>query len=339
MIGQTLDIFNQDAFNVISLTNLINQEDYLPGRLGELGLFAEEGIPDLHVSVEEDSSVISLVASKPRGGPGTPFTDTKRKVRLLRVPHFPLTDRVTADEVQSVRRAGTVNEVETVQNLVNRRNVRMGRNLMATIEYHRVLAVTTGIVLDKDGTTLLNLYDEFGVSAQSEVDFDLDNGSPASGAVRKVCNGVIRTIEDALGAAMYSGIMAICSSQFFDDLTAHKEVRETYQAQNAEQLRARVARRSLFYGGIMFEEYRGKVGSTSYVADNKAHIFPVGVQDLFLTKFAPADYIETVNQMGRPLYAKQAVDAQFQKFVDLEVQSNWINICTKPRVLVPAKRT
>ena len=32
--------------------------------------------------------------------------------------------------------------------------------------------------------------------------------------------------------------------------------------------------------------------------------------------YAPADYNETVNELGRPRYAKVAVDPMFQKFVD-----------------------
>lgn len=39
-----LDIFNDDAFSLTSLTATINQMDYKPGRLGQLGLFQESGI-------------------------------------------------------------------------------------------------------------------------------------------------------------------------------------------------------------------------------------------------------------------------------------------------------
>ena len=55
----------------------------------------------------------------------------------------------------------------------------------------------------------------------------------------------------------------------------------------------------------MWENYRGQVGGTAFIDTNKCHIFPLGVPGLFRTYFAPADYIETVNTLGRRLYVKQ----------------------------------
>ena len=60
--------------------------------------------------------------------------------------------------------------------------------------------------------------------------------------------------------------------------------------------------------------------------------------DLFITRFAPANYIETVNTIGLPRYAKGVVD-QWGKRVDFEAQSNPLNICTRPRCLMKGKRT
>jgi hypothetical protein len=37
------------------------------------------------------------------------------------------------------------------------------------------------------------------VTAYTEVDFDLDNASPAPGAVKKECHDIRRKIEDVLG--------------------------------------------------------------------------------------------------------------------------------------------
>jgi hypothetical protein len=39
-----------------------------------------------------------------------------------------------------------------------------------------------------------NWFTEFGISQPAEIDFDLDNASPASGAVRKACNGIVRAM-------------------------------------------------------------------------------------------------------------------------------------------------
>ena len=57
-----------------------------------------------------------------------------------------------------------------------------------------------------------------------------------------------------------------------------------------------------------------------------------GVPELFIERYAPADYEETVNTMGLPRYAKQfAVEGG--KSRKLEVQTNPIAICTQPDTL------
>jgi hypothetical protein len=101
----------------------------------------------------------------------------------------------------------------------------------------------------------------------------------------------------------------------------------------------RQARGSFEYAGILFEEYRGRVGSVDFTDASKAYFFPVGVPGLFRQYNAPADFVETANTIGLPRYAKQAVDQQFARWVMLHVQSNPLPICTRPRVLIKGKRT
>jgi hypothetical protein len=63
-----------------------------------------------------------------------------------------------------------------------------------------------------------------------------------------------------------------------------------------------------------------------------AYIYPLGVPNLFLTVFAPADYIETVNTMGKPRYVKQYT-MQNDKGVHMDTQMNALNWCTRPTTL------
>ena len=92
-------------------------------------------------------------------------------------------------------------------------------------------------------------------------------------------------------------------------------------------------RKGFPFGGIYFENYRGKIASTSFIDDDEGRIFPVGVPGLFQTINAPADYIETVNTIGLPFYAKQE-RMDFDKGINIETQSNPLCICTQPRTLI-----
>ncbi len=336
----SLDVFNNNAFSMVSLTDAINKVPFIPGRVGQLGLFTEKGVATTSVGIEEKNGSLTLIEVSPRGAPATKNKHNKRKLRSLVVPHIALEDEIYADEVQNVREFGSENELQAVQNVVNGRLAEMASKHDATLEHLRIGAIK-GQILDADGTTVIyDLFNEFGVSQYSEIDFDLDNASPAPGAVRKKCHDIKRKIEDELGAAPYDHIHAFVSSTFFDDLVSHPEVTKAYDRyQDGAALRAGLARTPFVYADIVFEEYRGSVGGVDFVATDKAHFFPVGTPNLFLQYNAPADFVETVNTIGLPRYAKVAPDQDFQRWVKLHTQSNPLPICTRPRTLIKAKRT
>lgn len=337
-----MDVFRANAasaFNMMQLTATLLDQPHIPMRLGELGLFNAQGIRTTTVSIERQANTLVLVPTTPRGGPAYQNKKDDRTLTQIPTVRLAIEDTISADEVQGIRALGSESELRTVQDEVNMRNIRMSNSIEATIEYHRIGAIK-GLVLDSNGDTLVDLFSTFGVSAQSEVAFDLSNASPAPGALRRVCSGIIRTIEDELGGLPYSGIYAMCSSQFFDDLTAHSEYRATMlNWEAATQLAERIARRRITFGGILFEEYRGNVGGTKYVDDDKAFCFPLGVPELFITRYAPAEFMETVGTIGLPRYAFLEYDrSTMPRKVSPTVQTQILNICTRPRVLVKAKR-
>lgn len=339
------DVFNSDPFSLVSLTDAINKVPFIPGYLGQLGIFEEVAVSTTSVMIEERDGILYLVENRPRGASPQQNQTGKRKARSLVLTHLPVSDRIMADEIQGVREFGSNDQAKAILNVTNNRLATMSNSLDATLEHLRIGAIK-GTILDSDGSTeIYNLFTEFGVSQETEVDFDLDNASPASGVVRKKCAGIIRTIAGNLGAVPFTGVEALCGNAFFDDLIAHEEVRQTYLNQiAAAELRGGYiqggqAYGRVHYGGITFTNYRGKVGSIDYIHTDKAHFFPVGVPGLFKTYFGPANYIETVNTLGLPKYAKVSPDPQFQKWVDIEAQSNPLPICTRPKALMLAKRT
>lgn len=338
-----LDIFKEDAFGVVPLTDAINNIKFVPGRIGELGLFQASSIATTSLAIEQKDGLLSLVAPSPRGGPGSTMDKTKRNLRSFLVPHFELNDAVMAEEVQGVRAFGSESQTEMVMGKVAERMGILSQSLAATEEYARVGAVK-GIVTYADSTSL-NLFTEFGVSQIGEIDFDLDNASAVEGALRKKCAGVVRSIADELGGTPFTGVHAFCGDAFFDDLIANPEVRETYLGWTAAQeLRGGYINGvgssygAFPFGGIMWENYKGAVGGTTFVETDKCHLFPTGVPGLFRSYYAPADYIETVNTMGQRLYAKQ-YDMPNGKGINLDVQMNALQICTRPRTLLHGKRT
>jgi hypothetical protein len=211
-------------------------------------------------------------------------------------------------------------------------------------EEHARLGAVTGTITYADATSL-DLFDAFGVTQETEVDFDLDNASPADGVLRKRCTDVIRKMKAKLGAVPFASVHAFVGDTFFDQLIQHKEVRDTYQGwSEATILREsyigpnRSSNPMFEFGGIVFENYGEIDGEGVGIATGKARFFPLGVANLFRTYYAPADYIETVNTLGERLYAKQ-YPMPNGKGINGELQMNALQMCTRPGVLMGARNT
>ena len=324
-----MDIFNDDAFSVVSLTKAIEDTPFVPGRVGQLGIFSEEGVSTTSISIEKIGSTVSLVPAASRGSSGRPMGNDKRQMIPFTATHLPQRASILADEVQNLRAFGSETEVETAQRLMNRKLAKMRRDLDTTIEYQRIGAIK-GSILDSDGTTeLLNLHTAFGTSVTSH---SLVLGT-AGTLVRNKVIEARRKMEAALGGLTYSGARVLCSASFFDALVGHAKVEAAFDRyMNGEFLRED-QRGGFYFAGVFWEEYRGQVGATKFIADGEAWMVPEGVPDLFVTNYAPADYMETVNTLGQAYYAKQE-PKDFNKGIDVETQSNPIHICTRPAVPV-----
>ena len=322
-------IFDDEAFSVSSLTAAINEQQYLPGRVSSLGLFREEGITTLTVQIEKDGDTLALVPAGERGTSGLVVGASKRTLIPFNTVHLPERFTIKADEIQGIRAFGTRSELQAVQDVVNKRLAKARRQLDATHEFQRMGALN-GQVLDADGkTVLLDIYKSFGVNRQ-KLPMGLNNPDTE---LRVKCGEALDMQEEALGSVTSSGSRAMCGKNFWNKLIVHKSVKETYlNTMQAASLRGD-AREAFEFGGIVWERYRGKVAGVAFVHDDKALLVPEGVPDLYISSFAPADYMETVNTQGIPYYSK-IEPLPFNKGVAGEAQSNPLHLCTRPRAQI-----
>lgn len=330
----TLDIFNNDAFSVQSLTKSLTDIPFTPTRLGELGYFSEEGITTTTTSIERVGTTLSLVPSSHRGHVARPTATDKRTLIPFNCVHLAQTANINADEVQNVRAFGSDSELETVQNVVSKHLRKMRRNLDVTLEYQRMGAVK-GQILDADGSTvLLDLFSAFGVSQTTH---SMALGTTTTKVRTKIVEAK-RKLDLALGGLSYTGLRVLCSQSFFDALVDHAAVVAAYDRWNAGDFFRQDQRGGFYFSGVYFEEYRGSVGGNDFIAAGDAYMIPEGVPELFVMYFAPADYMETVNTIGLPYYAKQEL-RDFNKGVDIDAQSNPLTLCTRPAAIVKLTAT
>jgi hypothetical protein len=193
-----------------------------------------------------------------------------------------------------------------------------------------------GVVLDKDGVEIENLYTAFEVSVPGDISLELDVDSTD---VQELCQGVGHQIEDAIEGQVFTGIWGLCGRDFWKALINHPYVKDAYKAaQDAAALLGKEPDKFTL-GPITFERYKvsptakaAATGGGGFVATDEAMVVPLGVPDMFITRFAPADYNETVNTTGLARYAKMWPRGD-DKGYNLQVQSNPISLCTRPGAL------
>lgn len=339
---EVLDIFNSDAFSVTELSKAIDLVPIKWGRLGELGIFPERGIPTTSVMVEYRNNKLTLLPTRPRGAPGTRGEVGRRYVKTFTIPHIPHDDVVQADEIQNVRQFGSM-QLESVMDVVNRKLLTMRNKHDITLEHMRA-GMMQGKLLDFDGTILLNLFTEFGIT-EPVIYFNFD-GPPLDADMITACDKVRAWMEDHLLGDISTGIRCMCSPTFWRKFLANPTVLKSYQLYQAQiagpNPLSQDVRRGFVWQDITWEQYRayasyenadGTFTSGPFIPDGECRFVPEGTVQTFSTYFGPPNFLETVNQPGLKYFAK-AVPDKAGRWVDLFTQSNPLPLCEKPAVLI-----
>lgn len=340
----SMNVFNQDAFSATSLTAAIDKIDYVPGLLSSMpGLVTPVPVRTDAIWIEERSTGFSILPFSPRGAPPHQVGGDVRKARPFATQRYADASRIMASELYTIRDFGSETALKTLQGEVARRQYKMKQNFAMTKEYHLLNLVTGAIVKNSDGTTVYDWASEFSQSIPAEVDFDLDNSSPASGIIRKKCAVARRSIQVALkDVGVARNVVGLCGDNFYDDLTAHPEVRETYKNWSAAvDLRSKVGTEwdTFAFGGITFINYRGTDdGSTIGVGTDKCKFFPVGA-GIFQWAMSPGEKFEHLGTMGQETYSNMVVDRDRDQWADVEMFSYPLPVCLMPSALYQARRT
>ena len=337
-------------FSVFELTAALNRFPAIPGLVGSMNLFSPRPQTQTVVMIEQQNGTLALIPSAPRGAPAAINVEGNRQMIPMLIPHFPIRDTIMADSILGVRAFGSTSEVEGMASVVNARLASMGLKEDVTQEYLRLGAVKGIVITNVDRTTgipqsAINLFDAFGVTAQTDINWPIVYGRPITEAdawsapIRGLSSSLAHKIGAELGGQSFTGMVAICGASFFNAIAGAPETRQVYlYGGNSQQLLNNPYGQRLNYAGITYVEYIGGVGNLVFVPEDTAYVFPTGVPDLFIEAYAPADYIETVNTLALPRYAKQQV-MDFDKGVMLECQMNVLPICTRPRALFTLKAT
>lgn len=335
----TMDVFRQDAFSAISMTAAIQDVETVPGFLGSLGIFTPNPVRTTAVMVEKRGASLAIIQSDERGAPRQRRGKDRRTVRNFNTVRLAESDRLMADELQSIRAFGSETELEAAQTEIARRQMILDQDLETTMERHRLSAIN-GILLDADDSEIYDYWDEFGVVQPAEINFDWAN---KTGVKQFVAANVTRPIIRALGGRATPGmrIVALCGDDFYDELQENDEYRATYlQTEAARALLEENVFASVKAWGVEWVNYRGTDdNSTVSIAVDKCKILPVGVPNVFQVAYSPAEGFDFVNTLGLPKYSQVVPDPTVRnEYADLDVASYPLHICTTPEALLQGNK-
>jgi hypothetical protein len=336
-----IDLFKADGFNTRTLTDAIQVVPNTYGKTSELGLFADKFIPTTGFNIEYSNGVLNLLPTSQRGGNGgTTGVTRKRQLRTYSVVHIEHDEYIYADDVQNIRAFGEEYLLKGIADTVAEKLEEASNKHDITTENLNMSALR-GQIADADGTVLLNLFTEFGITEQN-TSFVFTN---ANTDISATIVSITRYMELNLLGETMTGVHCLCSPEFFDSLTGHASIKAAYQyyASTQEPLRNDM-RRMFTHKGITFEEYLGRATylntdnsqtTTRFIPATEARFIPLGTRQTFRNYYGPADFVGAVNRPGLKRYVKVVPDPTgLDKFVRIHTQQNPMPFVTRPQLLV-----
>lgn len=350
-----IDIFKDDAFSMGQMIGAIEKTPFVPHLLGTMNLFTPNPVRTEFVAIEAKDNALRIIQTTERGSPLVQNRRNRRNLRRFDTVRIAKSDTIRATEIAGVRAFGSETELMQAQEMVAGKQIELRRDMELTFEKHRLGAVQ-GIVLDADGQVINNWFTEWGISAPAVIEFKM---ATTSTEIELICRDVQRKMMRAAQGLWLPGtyIACLCGDKFFDMLTTHKTVKETYlnQAQAASLRQSfGVAAENMTdgafatfnYGGILFINYRGADNATDAdiadgdgvesigIASTDARFFPVGAPGVFQVALSPAESFDYVNTPGLEMYSMIIPDDKRNQFVDVEVYSYPLFMCTRPEMLM-----
>ena len=330
----------RDYGNGFKVTDLTEELVSIPneyGLINQLGIFDVEPVSQHTVTFEASDRVIGLIGDKVRGERNNVSKDGKRVMRSYAIPHFPLDDYITPQDVQGQRAYGEEG-AERLASVQARKLTTIRKSHAATLETARAKMITSGDIYAPNGTVVGNVYTDFGVT-RKQVAMDLTNA--AADILGKQREIVDHIQDNIMSGETPSEIIALCSPSYFDAYIAQAGVKEAYKFYTSTQEPLRNGNWSQFrHGDITLIRYNGKFKDASGVSqalipDDDAYYLPLGTADSFKTYFSPANKFDLANTLGEQAYIFEYADGKGSK-IEIESESNLINILRRPAIVVRA---
>ncbi|MBB4859637.1 hypothetical protein HNO88_002966 [Novosphingobium chloroacetimidivorans] len=337
----SMAVFGGDAFTQASMIRGLDRRPYIPNELDAIiGFEAVRATTDT-VYINSRKRYVNLIRTTLRGAPIEMAQPEDRDARPLRIPRLAKGDKLFAHQLANISPLDDETETQAAAAQVARKQDKLIADTEATFERMR-LGSLKGVILDTDGSTLVDFNSEFGLVAPTPFSLGFTDPNATIGDIRKrIGTQVVMPIARASGAGNDARfrVKAIVGDDFWFALTGHPEIEKTYlNYAAAAELRGERLWEDFSYAGVTWVHYRGTDdGSTIAVTSNSALIFPVGVPGMWQHVMGPMnESMPLLNQPGRRYYPFLEKDkSEKQQWVQPEIYSYPLFVNARPDLVLP----
>lgn len=307
--------------------------------IGDAGLFENEFLTQRTVSFEEQNGTLGLVQDIAWGAKPQTMDGEVRKLHSYNIGRRALVDQLTPEDLQGKSAYGNLSAVDTEAAALMRKMEKVRKSFDVMHEVSRFKTIVN-LQAYYPGTSGIShdFATDFGVTRKT-VDFALNSGS--TDVIAKVEEVIAHIQDNMFSDSMASGVTAYCSPEFFAALIGHAKVTAayTYYASTQEPMRNRLGGMGLYrtfvYQNVTFIEVRTSLGGVRLVPAKEAYFIPTGVSGLFKSFYAPVAKMEFVNTVAQEMYMFTYRDPRGSG-IDIEAESNYLDVCLRPALVVKA---
>lgn len=297
----------------MEVTNIVSDMPVLYGQVMDMNLFQFRGAYTNTVAIDRTNYTPGIIPASPwccdsKITQGSPT----RNLYPITIPHTHIEDALWACDLNGVRGQNTGLQVSYASVAQERAKVlmRMRMNMDITMEY-RMLSALKGEVLDADGSNvLLNIYELFGVTQQSQ-DIPLATaGSDVLGAFREA----VRKSRAGARSFIPQRWVVLCGKNFFDKLVSHDSIKSLWNLCCERQATTMNDMSNFMFNllpNVSIMEYTGTVArnpitgeDVEYFGDDEALMFPMPAagQENYELLAAPPMTLNYVNTQASSVY-------------------------------------
>lgn len=326
-------------FQTVELTAQIQRVIYVPGFLGSFGeaLFPISRISSLYAAFSRNDDRLSLIPTSERGSPPVELELKRGDVLPFLIHRLAKGSTVMADSMTgfSTLAYDGIEAVRTVQEEFAERAAKIRRDMEFTHEFQRFGAVQ-GIVYDADGSVLDNFWESWGTAMPAWIELPLNNTAMSLSTLRETIRGILRNAKRTSKGGWIQNrtkYHALCGETFFNKLVTHPAVEKLYLNYRGAVELGQEIEDNFNFGGIFWHDYEGDEDGVLAIADDEAHLFPLGGNECFRQVFGPAEFEPWIGKKGQDLYALTIPDRDRGASFRWEGYSYPLCACTRPGML------